>query len=450
MSESRQFRLSDIERVYFCAGARNHKLKNMFKSSALCFELDERSAAFKALGSSKAGKLSAICVTSGTAVAQCLPAMIEAYYSNTPFILISADRPLRLRGTGAAQTIEHFAVTSGYAQAQVELVDTHAKDTCFELGASPMHINILVDEDHTRENQVKKAAEGALQTFLNTYERTLFLISHDTFSLREITQELLSKTRLLYAETLSGAKDLSPIANEFELLALYREGAFDSIVRIGHTPLSKLWRIIDTKEIPVFSLDPRGLSGLSHGELSDLGYEVLKDLEIKPVEFESRFSWEALKRFPNSQMSILKQWQESAQENSFVYLGNSSVIRDFEAVQTKAFRIFGNRGANGIDGQLSTAIGMANELDAKLTCFLGDLTFMYDLSAAFDLPKTLEVVVLDNQGGRIFERIGINDEILLPQAARFKQLPLGDQIKILTVCPEQTIACFRALGEEGR
>ena len=439
------FKFSDIEVVYFCAGARNHKLKNCFKNAKLFFELDERSASFKALGAAKAGKLAAICVTSGTAVAQCSGAMTEALYSDLPLILISGDRPKRLHGTAAPQTIDHLSLSKGFVRYEKEVLDVELEKLELEDVSYPLHINVLVDANHELPNRVKPAQTQDLQNFLSAHERTLFLVSHDNFSLREIVQDLASKTDLIYAESLSQAKDLSPIANEFELLKMYRDGVFDSIVRIGHTPLSKLWRVADTSDIPVFSVDPRGFAGMSRGLVYSGGYEVLKEISIKEVSWKSDFDWEVFEKYPNSQMSWMKRWQDSLPENSQVYLGNSSVIRDFEAVQTKKFRTFGNRGANGIDGQLSTAIGLAQSMDEKLYCLLGDLTFLYDFGASFELPYNLEVVALDNRGGRIFERVGIKDEIILESKGPLSKYPVPERVQIAQVCPEETLRCFEEL-----
>jgi len=130
-------------------------------------------------------------------------------------------------------------------------------------------------------------------------------------------------------------------------------------------------------------------------------------------------------------------------EDSVVYLGNSSVIRDFETVQTKKFRTYGNRGANGIDGQLSSAIGLANSMTEKVFCVLGDLTFLYDIGACMELPSNLEVYVLDNNGGRIFERVGINDETMLEGKKLNMNVP--EQVHIVKISPEQTLECFREL-----
>ncbi len=104
--------LKDLSHIFFCAGARNHRMLEYFRGSSLIFEVDERIASFKALGLAKAKhSFVAVCMTSGTAVAECLPAMIEAFYSQTQLVLISADRPKELHGTGAHQTILHESIT---------------------------------------------------------------------------------------------------------------------------------------------------------------------------------------------------------------------------------------------------------------------------------------------------------------------------------------------------
>lgn len=99
--------------------------------------VDERSAAFFALGRTKQQRRpAAVVTTSGTAVAELLPAVIEAYYSSSPLILITADRPARYHGTGAPQAIEQIAIFGDYAATSI---DGWSR-------AKPLHINIEFDE----------------------------------------------------------------------------------------------------------------------------------------------------------------------------------------------------------------------------------------------------------------------------------------------------------------
>src|SRR3954470_12258428 len=128
-----------------CAGSRNAPLLAVLGASNLrvCSFVDERSAAFFALGRAKlTGRPAAVVTTSGTAVAELLPAAIEAHYSGTPLILITADRPARYRGTDAPQSIEQEEIFGVYARSSVvhinvefeePLIDAVAESRGFEV-----------------------------------------------------------------------------------------------------------------------------------------------------------------------------------------------------------------------------------------------------------------------------------------------------------------------------
>jgi 2-succinyl-5-enolpyruvyl-6-hydroxy-3-cyclohexene-1-carboxylate synthase len=119
-----------------CAGSRNSPLLAVLGSSGarLYSFVDERSAAFFALGRIKLhGRPVAVVTTSGTAVAELLPAAVEAHYSSLPLVLVTADRPARFRGTGAPQCIEQEGIFGPYAAREFD--DTR-----------PVHFNIEFDE----------------------------------------------------------------------------------------------------------------------------------------------------------------------------------------------------------------------------------------------------------------------------------------------------------------
>ena len=136
-----------------CAGSRNSPLLAVLSSErragsqpaqaglsvgpTLFSFFDERSAAFFALGRSKMhGNPAAVVTTSGTAVAELLPAVIEAHYSSLPLVLITADRPARYRGSGAPQAIEQIGIFGPYAATSIDGWNR----------ATPLHINIEFDE----------------------------------------------------------------------------------------------------------------------------------------------------------------------------------------------------------------------------------------------------------------------------------------------------------------
>src|SRR5712692_6212023 len=132
-----------VEDFCVCGGSRNAPLIAVLGDMRVFSFVDERSAAFFALGRAKlTGRPAAVITTSGTAAAELLPAAVEAHYSGTPLILITADRPARYRGTGAPQAIEQESIFGAYA--------TH--DARAWRGDGPLHLNVefgepLIDED---------------------------------------------------------------------------------------------------------------------------------------------------------------------------------------------------------------------------------------------------------------------------------------------------------------
>ncbi|HKR62395.1 MAG TPA: thiamine pyrophosphate-binding protein, partial [Thermoanaerobaculia bacterium] len=112
-----EVRAAGVEEFCVCAGSRNAPLLAVLAGSPLVSFVDERSAAFFAIGRMKLhGRPVAVVTTSGTAAAELLPATIEAYYAGLPLVLITADRPARFRGTGAPQSIEQVGLFGVYTE----------------------------------------------------------------------------------------------------------------------------------------------------------------------------------------------------------------------------------------------------------------------------------------------------------------------------------------------
>ena len=136
VSELREAGVSDF---CVCAGSRNSPLLAVLGSSdaQLYSFVDERSAAFFALGRAKRDRRPvAVITTSGTAVAELLPAAVEAFYSAIPLLLVTADRPERYRGTGAPQCIDQLGIFGTYAATDLAAWDRK----------QPLHVNIEFDE----------------------------------------------------------------------------------------------------------------------------------------------------------------------------------------------------------------------------------------------------------------------------------------------------------------
>ncbi len=381
----------NLSKIFFCTGARNHDLLKVFHNQSLKFEYDERMASFMALGLSKISERPVgICTTSGTAVAQCVGAMLEAFYSELPLVLITGDRPKKLHGTGSPQTIEHEALTRSCRRSYVEL-DLNELENFDLTGLEfPVHINVLVDDTVSHDLKVTfHESIIGFKKFLQDKKKPLFMFSHESKSMRGLVEKFSQLGLLYYAETLSGGHDLSGIKTEKKLIELFDAGFFDSVVRVGHTPLTKIWRLLEKKPIPVFHFDSRNMPGLSFGEVlpmkakeleeSQEFWQITKTLLPYPIADETIWRLDELtQKFPDAEISYFKKINDLIAEKSKVYLGNSLVIRFFELTQTKNFEIFGNRGVNGIDGQLASAIGLAMGTKDDVYCILGDVTTFYD------------------------------------------------------------------------
>jgi pimeloyl-ACP methyl ester carboxylesterase len=129
-----------------------------------------------------------------------------------------------------------------------------------------------------------------------------------------------------------------------------------------------------------------------------------------------------IKHHPESEVSWMQNIHDALPLNSTVFLGNSLVMRNFELVQTKVFKIYGNRGVNGIDGQIATTIGLANSSPDMVYAILGDLTTFYDLSSLMNLPSNLKIIVINNDGGRIFDVLKLNPKMILEHGKSFSTI----------------------------
>ncbi len=455
-----------LEKIYFCTGARNHDLLNFFPEDRVSFDYDERAASFKALGLAKISVHPvAVCTTSGTAVAECVPAMLEAFYSELPLVLITGDRPKKLHGTGSPQTIEHEALTRSCRGSYIELDLAALPELNLDGAKFPVHVNVLVDDTvaHSLPLTFHKDL-GALPAFFKKVKKPLFLFSHERQSMAPFVKKFAETGLPFYAETLSGARELSTLKTEKRLVELFQSGSFDGVVRVGHTPLSKIWRLLEKKPLPVLSFDSRNLPALSYGEVFPMSsgdllkasafWEVLRSIPSYHFSDETAATLDTLiSRYPHSEVALFRELQEKFSPGDSVYLGNSLVVRFFELTQRKRLSVFGNRGVNGIDGQLASAIGLASGLSHPLTCILGDVTTFYDLSSLRDLPPNLNLIIMNNRGGRIFDLLNLDKRIVLEHKEDFRSIVHGlglsysndlsdfGRVKVLELFPD---------GDEGK
>jgi 2-succinyl-5-enolpyruvyl-6-hydroxy-3-cyclohexene-1-carboxylate synthase len=224
----------------------------------------------------------------------------------------------------------------------------------------------------------------------------------------------LRSNRALYAEPLSGlredpALDAIRIRNE----RMLSRGNFDSVIRIGNVPTLRFWRDLDGMTIPVTHYSDLPFAGMTRGEVKPI--EELPKLArgAQPDLAEDREKFAAVQKIldaePKSELAMLRALSKTIPTGARIYLGNSLPIREWDLVATReprGFTIEANRGANGIDGQLSTFFGWCK--GPNNWCIVGDLTALYDANAPWIVPQLdakFEIVIINNGGGRIFNRV---------------------------------------------
>ncbi|MFM7180538.1 MAG: 2-succinyl-5-enolpyruvyl-6-hydroxy-3-cyclohexene-1-carboxylic-acid synthase [Verrucomicrobiales bacterium] len=430
------FLRSGAREIVLCAGARNLALVAAATKTAgikTWHHPEERSAGFFAMGRAKAsGRPVAIVVTSGTAVAELLPAVIEAHYQGIPLVVISADRPACYRETGSPQTIEQRGIFGPHA---AFLGEFEAGDSS-ELPADqmidrPVHLNVCFDEpilDGLLEQNIAPATNSlacpisveklqsppAWDDFGSTGKILVMvgaLSSAERASVLRFLEKLGAPVWLEATSGLWGQPGLSRlwVRNPAKLPA---EGP-THVLRLGGVPCDRLWRDLEKRdEIQVRSWSSQGWPGLARpceNAICDLSQ--LRTGSIKP---HSNWSTEASRfpvpsaNIPCSETAWFGALSRHIPDDALVFLGNSLPIREWQAAADwrVGLEIHANRGVNGIDGEISTFLGLAADHPAESWGIFGDLTTLYDLAGPWILSqmpgRVVRFVVVNNGGGAIF------------------------------------------------
>lgn len=452
--------------------------------------VDERSAAFFALGIAKAtNKPVAILCTSGTAAANYFPAIIEARYSRVPLLVLTADRPHELREVGAPQAIDQIHLYGQHVKWFADMalpensneliryartVGARAAAIASQAPAGPVHLNFpfrepLIPKLDEEIFELKERPMGYVQ--VRNGELT---IRQDEF--REISQKLkgykkgiivcgnISDNRFAQAVTeLSAALKFPVLADP---LAQLRSGlhpleniveAYDTflrnedakeylkpdvILRFGAMPVSKALTIFlkENHQAEQFVIDgaggwrdPATLSTEMIFCNETIFCEQLSGLTETKESTEFLEKWREINELTKANMALIKDSQmlsegrlfyqiaEMLPEEATLFVGNSMPIRDLDSFflnNHKSIKVMANRGANGIDGTVSTALGAAL-YSQPLYLVLGDLTFFHDLNgmiAAKLYGIDIRIIVVNNNGGGIFS--------FLPQSQHPKNFEL--------------------------
>lgn len=430
--------------------------------------IDERSASFMALGIAKAHKEPTVLVcTSGSAVAHYLPAVLEAQYTGVPLIVLSADRPHTLLHVGAPQTVNQhkiFGTAVNYFEELAVPQESHyytyprqvarkAYMKAMDTKKGPVHINVplfepLVPElsrNHFEAGRssfkvVKPNYGGAFScddgnNLLERYERILILAGpqidiDEANAIRSFGAALQAP---ILADPLSNVRGCSTskvVISTYDALlegqALWHELKPDCVIQFGQIVVSKRvqqmiasWTDVEYIEVnpTMDSMNPTGKTTI-HMQAS---IDVFTHLYGKNNNSDTYLNiWRRLEQAGKKQLSLaidephcfegrtIRELQKKIPEDGQIFVANSMTIRDFDyfwfSGESKAV-LYGNRGVNGIDGTISTALGLA--VNGRPTYLVtGDLSLFHDLNG-LAVAKThnlnLTIILHNNDGGGIFE-----------------------------------------------
>ena len=452
-----------VTHVLYCPGSRSAPFAYALEAGSFGGDvravLDERGAGFAAVGLARTGVLPAIVVTSGTAVAELAPAVLEASHARLPLLVVSADRPGELRGVGASQATDQSRLFGTHVRAQVDLEPQEASATlvghlarCVAAACGaptgtpgPVQINVAFRDPLT------PAASGdeAGACFVPRPTRVLpaspvsarwedvvgpaaagLIVAGEGASPRALEWSRASGFPLL-AEPASGAwagGGVTPFEQSLVASPLGREA--DTVVVTGRPTLSRpIHALLARPDVRVILVDPHApwvdISGNASVVVADLepAREPIRAAQAEwasHVRDAARAAGEridSLLAAGSGRTTLDLARAVAASTSGPLVLGASNPVRAFDlAVPTLEGRaIHSNRGQAGIDGTIATAVGIClgagsvGEATApageRVTAVMGDLTACHDASSlalAASVGAHLDIVVADDRGGGIF------------------------------------------------
>ncbi|MGH3501652.1 MAG: 2-succinyl-5-enolpyruvyl-6-hydroxy-3-cyclohexene-1-carboxylic-acid synthase [Nocardioidaceae bacterium] len=415
--------------------------------------IDERSAGFLALGLAKGGHRPVpVVTTSGTAVANLHPAVLEAVHASVPLIVVSADRPARLRGTGANQTTDQVGVFG----AAVPCVDVASSHTAAGVAAEaldhavrrpgPTHVNLQfdgalvpddespaleVDPQTTRPDQDQRPArpwaatraDGSVRLPLG--QRTVVVAGDDAGPPARLLAE--SANWPLLAEPTSGARTgTHALRTARLLLETTLADEVERVVVSGHPTLSRsVIGLISRADVEVISV--RGPGGVC----TDPGGAARHVDAMPEVDGTDPDGWVDSWRGADERLSaaideiadasigtplqVAAAVAAAVPPGGLLVVGSSQPVRDLDVMSRpypagERRLVIGNRGLAGIDGTVSTAIGAAlGRPSPRSLAYLGDLTFLHDANGLVRGPREprpdLTIVVANDDGGAVFSTL---------------------------------------------
>jgi 2-succinyl-5-enolpyruvyl-6-hydroxy-3-cyclohexene-1-carboxylate synthase len=488
-----------VRQVIISPGSRNAPITIAFENHPEIKTysiVDERSAGFVALGMAlKTKEPTAVVCTSGSALLNYAPAVVEAFYQHIPLVVISADRPNEFINQGLGQSIEQHNLLSNIVKKSVSLpniiVDNNQQWYCERLineallasktgKTGPVHINVPLSEPlyeltsepfenpkHIKYSSVAKAQWSIPE--VERFQKTLILVGQNQIGqeLNDILSELSKQSNIqIWTESTSNVAHPNFIDGIDKLLASFSENdtllfAPELLITIGDAIVSKRiksylqqvnnfehWQIgqspevVDTykhlthifegNEIEWLLIFKNQLPKNSNSTYQSIGLTQKQQLEKAHNTYCEAADY--------SDFSVYDAICKALLNNDIdIHVANSAAIRYMQLFERSAGQTYYcNRGTSGIDGSTSTAVGAAMVTEKPVWFLTGDISFLYDSNAFWNekLPKNLKVVIVNNHGGGIFRLIdGPNKTKVLDQ-----YLETHHQLDAANICAQHKVA----------
>lgn len=490
-----EFVKNKITHFYLSPGMRNAPLiaalshfEKYHPDLRLILCMDERAAAYRALGYSKAtGKPSVLVCTSGTAMANYMPAVVEAKKSNLPLIVLSADRPPELTFCDDNQTMDQTKFYGNYVQGEMGLGAPSVDISPLALTSSlsnlihkslypqkgPVHFNCAFREPLEKtiqelpahylklaENQIMRSGPSTrymsssttpsredieeIATLLQGPKTGLLVIGSlnpydDTEELKKFIKRLNWPVYFDVSSSLKYAFNLKdnalPTFDHPEVQEALVRNPPEIVFHIGGRLTSKHYYSF-LKQVPLINLvtlsrniekeDPSHHTKMRinadiNSTVRELNARLSEDRSPQKLQIDfSTFTEQKMKLIdegPLAYPSISKTIIDKIKNNSLLYIGNSTVVRSFDAYfsysNRKDLTVATNRGVSGIEGFIASSAGFIDGKEKEVYLIIGDVAFIHDLNSLYflkDLKTPLKIILINNDGGGIFTLLPIHKE----------------------------------------
>ncbi|OYQ37244.1 2-succinyl-5-enolpyruvyl-6-hydroxy-3-cyclohexene-1-carboxylic-acid synthase [Flavobacterium cyanobacteriorum] len=452
-------RAKGIKHVVISPGSRNAPLTIGFANNNYfnCYSIaDERCAAFFALGIAQQLKAPvAVVCTSGSALLNYYPAVAEAFYSQIPLVVISADRPHDKIDIGDGQTIRQENVYANHILYNANLLEeaspendrkiNEAIDTASAL-RGPVHINAPFEEP------LYETVNEALVTPLITQKPPAEAMAEDIESLKQLWGSAAKKLVLagsdypgiisgevkqmlaedpsvvVMTETISNLHHPSFISNIDTIITPFTPDDFqawqpDILITFGGMIISKRvkswlrsyrparhWHIDTLRAYDTFGALTKHILAQPDDIFTKLYEAPVKKSDYREVALKLKAErnekhLEYLAKIPFSDFKAFEIILPALPDGCQLQVSNSSPIRYVQLFENKpTIEVFCNRGTSGIDGSTSTAIGAAAGSGKPTVLITGDISFFYDSNALWNnyIPNNFKIIIINNRGGGIF------------------------------------------------